>query len=237
MSLEAQESSLSFDVLTWIEENKKLLKAFIGGTIVLVTVIIVARWYSAKTEADASNAVVAVGALPAGSTNAVPADAWLSAAGKYSGTRAGERALLLGATQLYVEGKYADAAAKFDAFIAQSSESPFLANALLGKAVSLDAQNKVPEALAAYQVLISRFPNEPTASQARLGKARLHEVSNQFDQALAIYEEMSKGAAMSSASRQAASQREALLAKHPELARPQSLTNTVNVLPAAGSKQ
>lgn len=236
MSLEAQESSLSFDLLTWIEENKKLLKLTISGTIIAVTAIIIVRWHAAKTEAEASYAVVAAGTVSPTSTNAVSAETWLALATKHSGTRAAERALLLGATQLYTEGKYAEAAAKFDAFIAEAPDHPFASTALLGKAAALDAQNKLPEAATAYQTVIARFPSDPAAGQARLGKARVLEASGQFEQALALCDELARSSALSSAAREAASLREAILAKHPELSRPQSVTNSINVVPSPVAK-
>jgi hypothetical protein len=96
--------------------------------------------------------------------------------------------------------------------------------------VALEAQNKLPDALAAYQLVATSFKDEPVSEMARLGKARTHEASKQFEQALAIYDEFAKSTSPSQNARKAAELRDTLLSKHPELSKPASLTNSVNVV-------
>lgn len=235
MSLEAQDSSLSFDVLTWIEEHKQQLKIGLGVVIVGVTGAIIWHNHALSTEAAASHAVVGAGALPPGSTNQVPSETWSKLATEFSGTEAGRRALFLSASQLFQEGKYAEAEAKFNAFLSQGGKDSMIASAAYGKAVALEAQNKLPDALAAYQLVATSFKEEPVSELARLGKARTHEASKQFEQALAIYDEFTKSTSPSQNGRKAAELRDTLLSKHPELAKPASLTNSVNVV-APGAK-
>lgn len=230
MSLEAQDSSLSFDVLTWIEEHKQQLKIGLGVVIVGVTGAIVWHNHSVSTEAKASHAVVSAGILPPGSTNRIPSETWSKLAGEYSGTEAGRRALFLSASQLFQEGKYAEAEAKFNAVVSLGISDSTTASAAYGKAVALEAQNKLPDALAAYQLVATSFKDEPVSEMARLGKARTHEASKQFEQALAIYDEFAKSTSPSQNARKAAELRDTLLSKHPELSKPASLTNSVNVV-------
>lgn len=236
MSLEAQDSSLGFDVLTWIEENKQLLKVGLGVVIVGVTAAIIWHNHSVSTEEAASHAVVSAGSLPPGSTNSVPADVWNKLASQHSGTEAGRRALFLAASQLFQDGKYVEAEAKFDGFISFGGKDSLVASAAYGKAMSLEAQNKLPEALAAFQNVITSFRDEPVSEMARLGKARTHESSKQFDQALAIYDEFTKATNPSQNARKASELRDMLLSKHPELSRPATLTNSVNVVAPAAAK-
>lgn len=234
MSSEAQDSSLSFDVLTWIEEHKQQLKLGLGVVIIGVTAAIVLHSRSVTVEASASQAVVSAGSLPPGATNAVPAETWLKLAAEHSGTAAARRSLFLGASQLMQDGKYAEAEAKFNEFLAGGGSDTFTAAAAYGKAVALESQNKLPDALSAYQNVIASFKDDAVSEMARIGKARVHEFSNQFDQALAIYDEFSKSTQQSQTARRAAELREQLLTKHPELSRPVSMTNSVNVVaPAA----
>lgn len=234
MSLEAQDSSLSFDVLTWIEEHKQQLKIGLGVVIVGVTGAIIWHNHVIASEAEASHAVVGAGSLPPGSTNKVSSDTWAKLANQYSGTEAGRRALFLSASQLFQEGKYVDAEAKFNAVLSQGAKDSMTASAAYGKAVSLEAQNKLPDAIAAYQLVATSFKDEPVSEMARLGKARTHESSKQFEQALAIYDEFTKSTSQSPNARKAAELRDTLLSKHPELSKPASLTNSVNVVaPAA----
>lgn len=233
MSLEAEESSLSFDLLTKIEENKQIIKIVLTALILGIAATIVVRWYMKSVEIEASHAVVGAGIVPARSTNEVPADTWLKVAAQHSGTQAGRRALLLAASKLFQDGRYSDAEAKFDALIAEGSTDSLLPSAAYGKAACLDAQNKLQEAAAAYQNVISRFKDAPVYELARMGRARIHEASNQPEQALAIYDEMTKSTSATAGN--AAGRREALLIKFPNLSKPQSGTNTINVVPASGA--
>jgi tetratricopeptide (TPR) repeat protein len=202
---------------------------------VAIAAVLFYRWRSAETELSASTAVLkASGTLTAGGqTSAVSSAVLVRLADQYHGTRAAERAELLGAGALFAEGKFTEAQAKFDAFRQQHPEHPFAPTATLGFASSLDAQGKTAEALAAYQEVISRFASEPAANQARMGKARLHEALNQPEQALALYDELAKPGIFTPSAQEAMGRREALLAKNPALAKKAAGTNTLNVVPGA----
>lgn len=222
------ETGPSFDFLTWFELNRPRIIAGVGVVVVGVLVFLFIRWRHDQSEAAASAALSAV--LNGGGGSTQPTGASLLAlAEAHSGTRAAERARLLGAGRLYVEGKFGEAQTQFDKFTVDYSESPLLNTALLGLASSLDSQNKTNEALTAYQRLISTAPNDPIAARARLSKARIHEALNQPATAVALYDELSRSQTAGELGQEAAVLRARLIAVHPELDSTLAMTNSVRV--------
>lgn len=201
-----------FDFLTWFEVNKKRLSLLLAVVVVLVVGGIFIRDRHNAAEAEANRALLTLSS----STNATGA-AYVEVARTHAGTRAAERAKLLGAGQLYTEGKYAEARALFDAVASEFPNSPTVGTALLGVAGSFSAEGKSQDAIAAYQRVITAFPGDAVAQRARLSKARLHEVAGQFDQALALYEEVAKDPAGGFAMQSAFQAKAKLLQTHPEL--------------------
>ncbi len=222
------ETGPGFDFLTWFELNRSRIIAGAGVVVVGVLVFLFIRWQHDQNESAASSALSAV--LNGSGNAAQPSGAALLAvADAHSGTQAAERARLLAAGRLYVEGKYADAHTQFDKFTVDYPESPLFNTALLGLASSLDSQNKTNEALAAYQRLISTAPNDPIAARARLSKARIHEALNQAATAVALYDEISRSQTAGDLGQEAAILRARLVTAHPELESTPTLTNTVRV--------
>lgn len=100
-------------------------------------------------------------------------------------------------------------------------------------AVCLDALDKTNEAIAAYQSVLNRFPNDAVAGQVKLALARLYEAGNQPEQALKIYEELTRPNDLSTWSSDAATRREYLLLKFPQLAATNAPTASATNPPAA----
>jgi predicted negative regulator of RcsB-dependent stress response len=221
-----------FDLLTWLEINRKPLLIALSALAVGAVVLMVVRHQKRDAEVGADTALLALVPPKAPGDAATPpkAEDLLKLAETHSGTRAAERARLLAAGRLYADGKPAEARAQFEQFERDYPESVFAGTAALGVATALDAENKTNEALAAYQRVIGSFSTEPVAAQARLAKARLHESAGQFPQALAIYDELGRTASGSGMTMQlAAMARAQLLQAHPELDKPAVMTNAVNV--------
>ncbi len=121
----------------------------------------------------------------------------------------------------YVEGKVAEAEALFARFEKDYPESPWLPEAQFGRAATLEAQNKTAEALAEFEKLHKLYPNDAFASEVQLGMARLYERQDKPEQAYEIYKSMlsAGNAAYTSSGAEANARQEALLRKHPDLAK------------------
>lgn len=221
MSSETGESSLQLDLLAWFEINKRRLGAAFALFILVSLAVLVWRWNVQRTEASASQSLLELYSRLAATSGQeekqVSGQDLLQVVASHGGTQAAERALLLGAGQLFAEGRYAEAREKFDAFIQQHAGSPFAATAALGAAASLDALDKTTEALEAYQRIATQFSTDPVAARARLSRARLLEAGGKPSEALSVYEDLTKTAPSTQAGQQAALRREALLRRHPEL--------------------
>ncbi len=218
-----------FDFLTWFEVNKKRLSILLVVVVVAVVSGIFIRDRRDAAEAEANRALLTI----ANSTN-VTSTAYVEVARSHPGTRAAERAKLLGAGQLYTEGKYAEARALFEGVASEFPNSPTVGTALLGVAGSLSAEGKNQDAITAYQRVITAFGGDAVGQRARLSKARLHELAGQFDQALALYEEVAKDPSGGFAMQSAFQAKSKLLQKHPELDK-SAATNAVKA-PAAPAK-
>jgi len=247
MQSDATESTKLFEFLAWFELHKKRIYA-VGTTIIgLIVCIQVYVWYRDNQEAEASKALLALKALPANAedTGLASASDFLRVASTHASTRAGERALLLAAANLFSEGKYAEAQAQYEKFQQNYGGSELIPVAALGIAASLDAQDKVDAALAAYQGVIAKYPADAVASRAKLATALIYESKSQFEQAFKVYDEMAKQVTASSSTSDADNRRERLLQQHPNLAAliapPAAPTNlpsatvTVPVPPPAGA--
>ena len=223
MSSEATQTTTVYDVLAWLETNKKpLIIAFVVAVLIGFG-IAVYRWKSDQTELAASDALLGLKAQlgPGDVGTPTEAAAYLKVARDFPGTDAADRALLLAAGALFTEGKFTESKAQFSAFVHDRPQSPFAATAAYGEAVCVEALGKQDEALGDYQSLAVRFPNSSVLESAKLAAARILEAKNQPESALRIYDELSRsgGAGMAGMSSEALARKQSLLAKHPELAK------------------
>lgn len=229
MSSEATTQSLSvYDVLAWLETNKKPLIVGFIIAVVLGFAIATYRYTSDRKELAASEALLKVKPTPApdGTVTQPDPSAYLKVAEQYPNTSAGERALLLAGSTLFAQGKYQEAQAQLARFLQASPQTPFAATAAFGIAAALEAQNKTDEALSQYQNLAVRYPNSSVLDDAKLAVARIYEGKNQPELALRTYDELVKPEGMGTATAEAMARKTALLAKHPELAKTNAVTST-----------
>lgn len=213
------EPSRLYEFLAWLELNKKrVVAAGVAGLLAIVAAYIYS-WNRAQTELEASSALLRLRVSPEageGGTAASSTD-FLKVANQFPSTAAAERAILLAAGNLFSAGKYPEAQAEFDRFIARHGRSQLAPIAALGVAASLDAQDKLEAAATAYQNVATRYPEDAVVGQAKLAAAAIYETQNQLDTAMRLYDEVAKPAAFGGAAMQAMMRKQRLLEKHPEL--------------------
>lgn len=221
-------ADLTLSVLTWLEENKRTLGIGFAVVSAVVVTLIVQKNLQASAEAEANQALLA--ALGSSAKAGGPTAAELSkVAAQHAGTAAAERSEFLAATQLFEEGKYAEAQKAFEAFNQSHADSLLGGAATYGVASALDAQNKLADAVAAYARFISGFATDALVPQARLSKALIHESLKQYPEAVALYDDLSKDTT-SMAAQEASTRRAALIQAHPELT--PAVTNAPAAKPA-----
>jgi tetratricopeptide (TPR) repeat protein len=221
MSSEMTGSVGLYDLLAWLEENKKRLILAAAGLVVVGSGISIYRYNKAQTELAASQALLALRLPLNASENAPPPEAssFLKIAQAHPSTTAAQRALLLAAGTLFAEGKYAEARTQFEDFLQRYGNHPLAPSALYGKAAALESEWKADEALRTYQDVLSRYPQAWLLAETRLAVARIHEARKQPQLAIQMYEEITRTNLMSSVSGEAMTRKERLLEKHPELAK------------------
>lgn len=219
MSRETTESSWLYELLAWVEVNRKRLIVAGISLIVVIMAIYVYVWMRGQTQLEASRALYSLKPPTQRDTNqvATPAD-YLKVAHAFPDTSAGQQALLLAAVHLFGNGHYAQAQAQFQAFLDQYSSSPFASTAALGVATCLDAQNKVSQARQAYQSVLDHYPNDAATIRAKFALAALDESQNKPEQALQIYDELNQPQRYPAAAMEANVRRQRLLQIHPDLA-------------------
>lgn len=188
--MQAQEATTEylFKLWPWFEANLKRL-AYVAAFVVIA--IFVFSFYSYRQnqrEIAAGQALTQAGLLGSGEL----ADACLKVAADYSGTLAGQRALLQGATALFTSGKYADAQAQFQKFLDMYPDNSFEPQATLGVAASLDAQGKTDLAVSAYQKAAGQSSDGNVVASAKFALARLAEAQGKFAEASKLYEDVAR---------------------------------------------
>lgn len=233
MESDVTQSAALYNLLAWLEVNKKRLLVWgvvLAAAAAAATIFIVGQM---QREESASKALSEIrpGTGPSALPSSETAEAYLELARKYSGTKAAERALLQGAGILFGAGQYAPAQKEFDRFQKEYPTSPWIPQALFGVAACLDAQKMSGEALRSFEDLRKRYPNDPVMDEAKLALGRLYEAQNPKE-ALALYEDLLKTNPYGGMGSEAGMRKEDLLQKHPELA---PKTNAPAILtPATG---
>lgn len=215
-------STTVFDVLGWIEVNKKrLLQAAVVLTVIGFG-IATYRWLAHEKEVKASSALIQLKnpAVARGATNTPAASDLLKVQSDFGGTTAAERACFLAGGALFSDNKYEESRQQFEKFLKEYPNSIWAADAAYGLAVCLDAQEKLNDAVAAYQNVLTRYGAASVAGQAQLGLARVYESQNKPDQALKIYDELSKSLTSSTWASEAKTRMEQLFSRFPQLPRP-----------------
>jgi len=232
MESEAGQIPISHKALAWFEANKK--QALSGVGVLLVVGVIVAfflyRQNEAQVAASEALSMVAMPQLAGSGARPDPVEGYLKVAAMYPNSSAGARALLLAAGDLFVDGKYDEAKAKFEQFRRDYADSPYLGEALLGIAACWDAQGKKTEAMAAYKELIDRRPNDSYVPTAKFALARLHAAQNEPDQARTLFEDVERADPYGSLGDESRMQIEELKRKFPKLLAPVTAAST-NAVP------
>jgi len=191
--MEAQDAAATyfFKAWDWVENN--LRTVIIGVAIIVVAVIIVSYyfWHQNEMEVAAGRALTQflVSASPSSDPNEL-ADSYLKIANDYSGTQAGDRALMLGAGTLFAAGKYPQAQSQFQKYLSVDPNGPLSAAAALGIAASLDAQGKTDQAVGAYQRVISGFSDANAVDAAKFALGRIDEQAGKFVDAEKFYQDV-----------------------------------------------
>lgn len=197
-----------------------------GAGIALVAGLVIAyvAYDQSQKEVRASQALSEIRASYNPMQAAPPglADSYFKVAKDYSGTKAGERAAIMGASALFVDGNYAGAQQRFEQFLKDYPESPWLAQAQFGIAAALDAQKKTTEAVAKYEEVRKRFPSDAVADETKLALGRLYEQQNKPEDAYKLYDELVKANQFSGIGSEAGIRMADLEEKYPQLAK----TNT-----------
>jgi predicted negative regulator of RcsB-dependent stress response len=178
-----------FKLWPWLEANAKRLAY---GVLMALIVVFIFSFYSYRQNKRETDAGVALSQAFVLGNGSQLADACLKVAADYSGTVAGERALLHGATALFAAGKYPDAQAQFQKFLDSYPNNASAPQAELGLAASLDAQGKMDLALNAYQLAGAQTSDLYTAALAKLAIARMDEAQGKADAAAPIYDEIAR---------------------------------------------
>ena len=103
-------------------------------------------------------------------------------------TPAGERASLYAADRLFSEGKFPEAKARFEKYLAANPTSPAAATALMGVAASQEAAGETDKAISTYGQVLSLHGSAPEAQQTKLALGMLHELKKQPELALRQYD-------------------------------------------------
>jgi tetratricopeptide (TPR) repeat protein len=229
-----QQSSGFINLLGWLVTNK--LKIGIGVVVALVAglVIVLVVYNQSQKEVRASQTLSEIRASYNPTQPPPPglAESYFKVAKDFSGTKAGERAAIMGASVLFVEANYVGAQQKFEQFVKEYPESPWLAQANFGIAACLDAQKKPADALAKYEEVRKRFPSDAVADETKLALGRLYEQQNKPEEAYKLYEELVKGNQFSGIGSEAGIRMADLEEKYPQLAKtntpPPAVTSTFN---------
>jgi TolA-binding protein len=216
MESDITESALFYKLWAWSDKNKKQL---LWGVVAVVVVVLgIAFWLAHQSEkqSDANDALSKLTAQAVMPTAIPPTpESLLKVAADYPDTDAGQRALLLGASDLFDAGKFDEAQARFQQFIKDYSESPLMSQAAFGVAACYDAQGKTSDAVSAYQSVVDRYPNQNVTPQAKLALGRLLEAQGKYTEARSNLQDVLRSSQGTIAS-EAASRLQELNTLHPE---------------------
>lgn len=182
-----------FKLWSWVEANTK--QVVIGAGIIAVAIVLVSYyfWRQNQLEITAGQALTQLLVFtPPNSDAGQLANAYLKIAADYPGTQIAERALVLGATTLFENGKYAEAQAQFQKYLDAYPANTFSAPATLGLAACLDAQGKTEPAAAAYRRVVSSFSDPNAVDAAKFALAKIDEQRGKLTDAESLYQDVAR---------------------------------------------
>src|ERR1039457_3233220 len=194
MESDAEQLPLSHKTWAWFEANRKQTLLGAGGLLLLGVIVAAFLYWQDAADVTASEALSNVAILQVGApgSHADLAEEYLKVAAAYPKSRAGARALLSAAGDLFTQGKYLEAKTQFERFKRDYADSPFMGEGLLGIAACLDAQGNARDAIAAYKDFIDHHPSKTPLPQAKFALARLYETQNEPEQSRNLFEEVER---------------------------------------------
>ncbi len=188
---DASAEEILFKLWPWLEANKNRILAIAGVILIVFGTYFFITSRHEQREVDAGQAFtdrLLAASGPVGGS----ADQFTKVAQDYDGTEAGKRATLQSASMLFDAGKFADAQAQFQKFLAGTSSGPLAATAQLGLAQCLAALGKNDDALAAFKHTLAAYPDTAAAYMAELTAGRLEEAQGKFTDAANDYQDLAR---------------------------------------------
>ncbi|HEV2319147.1 MAG TPA: tetratricopeptide repeat protein [Verrucomicrobiae bacterium] len=175
--MESRDAVATFLFKLWpqIEANKNRILAGTGIVVAVVVIILFISWRHEQNQEDAGDALTQTYlTIPPTAGLSRFSENYLAVANDYSGTPAGTRALLQGATDLFAQGKYSDARGYFQRYLDEHPDDQFSGLAALGVARCLEAEGEINDAMGNYQRIISDSGDVQCVNEARFSQARIN---------------------------------------------------------------
>lgn len=177
-----------------IEANKNRI---ITGAIIIAVVILGYSFYSwnhQQNQIAAGEAVTgALVSLPPGTDISRVANIYLGISDQYGGTIAGERALMQGASALFMAGKYADAQSAFQRYLDNHPDGQFAGQAALGVAKCQESLGKLDAAEGTYQHVINDLADEEAVFAADFSLGQIYLQQQKYDKAAQLLQKVAQG--------------------------------------------
>jgi predicted negative regulator of RcsB-dependent stress response len=177
-----------------IEANKNRI---ITGAIIIAVVILgysFYSWHNQQNRIAAGEAVTgALVSLPPGSDISQVANMYLGISDQYGSTIAGQRALMQGASALFMAGKYADAQSAFQRYLDNHPDDQFAGQAALGVAKCQESLGKLDAAEGTYQHVINDLADEEAVFAAQFSLAQIYLQQQKNDKAAQLLQKVAQG--------------------------------------------
>lgn len=236
MDGETQSTDLYIRMIEWVQARRKQLLIGLIVVAVLALAAGIMAWKKAQNNTDANAEFFSVPNLGMARTGPVSTGPLLEVANDYPDTPAGEHARILGAEELFIQGKYPEAYKQFTDYLGTYPDSVLVPQAKVGIAACLEAEGKISDAINKYHEIILAYPTDMNiVSPAKLTLARLYEAADQPQQALSYYAELARMLKQNPYDPWAAEAQERaqlLISRHPELLK--SLSSAAPSSPPAG---
>ena len=185
MDSEISQSEQWLRFVAWLEDNWRRVAAVAGVVVAVGVVISFVIWQGGQKQLQGSAALSQVLASPNGAPSS---DALLRVAREHTGTKAGNRAMLLACAALFTEGRFAESQSQFEDFLAGQPAGAATPQARFGVAASKQAQGQAEAAIADYKSIVDNASSGNVIPQARFALAGLYAGQGQTDLAREQYE-------------------------------------------------
>ena len=218
MESDVTQSAWFYKSWAWFETHKKQVAWIVAALLLFGFIAGFMSWRNNEKQVSASEelSLVIASAAPG---QPPTAEAYLKVAADHPDTAAAARALMLGASRLFVEGKFSEAQAQFETYLRLYGGTDLAGQAHLGVAASLEALGRTNEALAAYKQVAERRANEVVGPQARLALGRLYNMQGNPKLARDTFQQLARSD-FGAVGQEAAMYLDEILRQNPELALP-----------------